>query len=76
MKILRERAATRKKSEPRKKIWKTTMEKNGCRYQERWLGPMRAWSAQGASVPKNSPKSRPEKAKTVATNDPAQRPPR
>src|SRR5471032_11343 len=62
MKILRDRAATRKKREPRKKIWKTTMEKNGCRYQERWLGPMRAWSAQGARVPKNSPKSRPEKA--------------
>ncbi len=37
---------------------------------------MRAWSAQGASVPKNSPKSSPEKAKTVATNEPAQRPPK
>ena len=30
----------------------------------------------GAKVPRNSPKIRPEKAKTVATKEPAQRPPR
>ena len=35
MKILRVSAATRKKSEPMKKICTTTMEKNGCRYHQR-----------------------------------------
>ena len=34
------------------------------------------WSAHGASVPRNSPSSRPENANTVVTNDPAHRPPR
>ena len=32
--------------------------------------------AEGAKVPKNVPNSIPEKANTVVTNDPAQRPPR
>ena len=46
----------------RKKICTTVMARNGCRYQPRWPGAIRVWSAQGASVPRASPKTMPLKA--------------
>src|SRR5580658_10488700 len=76
MKIFRVSAATVKNAEPMKKIWITTTKRKGCRKFQRWLGPIRVWSAQGAKVPSHAPSTRPENAKTVVTNEPAQRPPR
>jgi len=61
MKILRDRAATRKKGSEKRDL-KNHDEKNGCRYR-RGVGAMRAWSVQGASVPKNLAEEQPEKAK-------------
>ena len=52
------------------------IERNGCRYHHRWFGPMRVWSAHGASVPMYVPTIIPENANTVVTNEPAHRPPR
>ena len=76
MKMRRESAATVKKTEPRKKVCTTMIEKNGCRYQESgaWCR-MRVWSAQGAKVPSQVPAIMPVKVKRVVTKEPAQRPP-
>jgi hypothetical protein len=54
----------------------TTIEKNGVTYHPRWFSPMRVWSAHGANVPRNVPKSSPENVKSVVTSEAAQRPPR
>ena len=76
MKIFRVSAQIAKKMDPKKNTWTTMIERNGCRYHHKWLGPIRAWSAHGAKVPMNVPAIIPEKVNTVVTNDPAQRPPR
>src|SRR5579864_6440754 len=73
---LRVSAATAKNSEPRTKIWMRVMERNGCTYHHRTLGPMRAWSVHGAYVPNHMPTATPANTNTQVTNDAAQRPPK
>ena len=76
MKIFRVSAAMQKKSDPRKNIWITVIERNGCSCHQIWPETMRVWSAHGANFPASSPKTRPLKQTTVVTKEPSQRPPR
>ena len=65
MKILRVSAAMQKKSEPRKKIWITVMERNGWRYHQMWPGRCGCGRPTGRTCRASSPKTSPLKQKTA-----------